>query len=186
MKASKWIQRVVKIPAAYSARERRAIASDILDYIRERTADGKGKDGKSWSGAAGKYSKSYKQSLQYQIAGKGNKVDLKLTGDMLETMRLIEDDKGAIKIGFDEGDAEAGKAEGNIRGSYGQPTGNKSKARDFLALSREEIKKILQNYPLDDKEALKENVSLREAADAAAEDIAKNVTGADLANAEEE
>ena len=180
MKAEKWIQRKIKIPAAYDSRERQAIASDILDYLRDRTAQGRGEGGQSWPGSAGKYSKSYKNSLQYQIARKSGTVNLELTGDMLAVMRLIDDDKGAVVIGFEPNDPEAGRAEGNIRGSYGKPTGNRSKARDFLSLSKEELQKILRNYPLDDDEMRQENVELREATDQASEDFADMVETDDL------
>lgn len=175
MKAEKWIQRLIKIPSAYSPRERQAIASDIIDYLRDRTEQGRGEGGKSWTGSAGRYSKSYKESLRYQIAGKSDTVNLKLTGDMLDMLRLIDDDKGALVIGYEPGDAEAGRAEGNIRGSYGKPRGDRSKARDFLAISKEELKKILANYPLDDKETREENVELRELANQAAEDFSDSV-----------
>jgi hypothetical protein len=180
LKAEKWIQRLIKIPSAYNSRERQAIASDIVDYLRDRTEQGRGEGGKSWAGSAGRYSKSYKESLRYQIAGKSDTVNLTLSGDMLDMLRLVDDDKGALVIGFEPGDAEAGKAEGNIRGSYGQPKGNRSKARDFLAISRDELKKILSNYPLDDKEAREENVELRELADQAAEDFSDSVETDDL------
>jgi phage gpG-like protein len=175
MKPAKWIQRMVKIPKAYNEAERKAIAQDLIDYIAQRTQDGKGKGGQEWSGSASKYSKSYRDSLAFQVAGKGDTVDLTLTGDMLSSLELIADDDGALVVGIPEGSSEAGKAEGNIRGSYGQSTGNRSKARDFLALTKEEIKAILENYPLDDDNLREQSVAIREAANQLSGEVAEGI-----------
>lgn len=149
--ANKWIQKQIEIPTGYTEDERTAIGLEIVRYIRERTLEGKGPGNKSWSGKAGKYSESYIKSLNFRIGRKSKgKVNLKLSGDMLEAITLLDQKRGKIKYGVDEGDSEAGKIEGNVRGTYGNPDPISGKARPFLDLTKEEIQKILSRYPIDD------------------------------------
>lgn len=138
------IQRRYSIPKSYDDETREEIAEEIVDYLVERSKAGKGKDGKPFP----KYTKEYRDSLNYKIAKGGQRrVDLTLSGEMLNELEG-EHKKGEIIVGYDEGSDQAGKAEGNILGTYGQAVPDKSKARDFLALSRNEIRAILANYPL--------------------------------------
>lgn len=155
--ANKWIQRTVEIPKDYSEDERTAIGLEIIRYIRERTLDGKGPGNKKWSGAAGKYSESYINSLNFRIGrkSKGN-VNLKLEGDMLEAMTLISQRKGKIKFGYDEGSDQAGKVEGNVRGTYGNASPISGKARDFLEITEKELSTILAKYPINNEEKRQE------------------------------
>jgi hypothetical protein len=152
---NKWTNRRIPISRRYTDDEREAIAFDIISYIRDRSKSGKGKDGKKFP----KYSKEYKESLEFKIAGKSkNKVDLTLSGDMLDSIELLDDSKGELRIGLSEDDVDHGKAEGNIRGTYGQAKGSLAKARDFLAISKNEVNKILKNYPLKDEEKREKSV----------------------------
>lgn len=159
-------EREIEISSLYTPAERKAIAIDIINYLQKRTKKGLGPDGKPWEGPAGEYSDSYRQSLDFKQKRNKGKVTLELSGDMLTSIALIESNRGKLKYGVPSGDAEEGRAEGNILGTYGQAEPIEGKARDFLSLSSEEIKRILKNYPLDDREksrirALK-NVSLNE------------------------
>ena len=149
-----WTSRKIPISTKYSSTERKAIASEIISYIVARTKKGKGKDNQPWEGKASGYSKSYKKSLEFKIAGKSSTVNLKLSGDMLNSIKLLSNDSGSLKIGIPKSDSDNKKAEGNIRGSYGKKTGSKSKARDFLAISQKEVSKILEQFPLKDTEKL--------------------------------
>lgn len=115
------------------------IAEEIIDFIIERTKNGKGMDGERFPG----YSKAYKDSLDFKIAGKTNKVDLTLSGEMLDSIELIQAKKGKIKFGYSDSNDMAGRAEGNILGSYGG-TPNSKKARNFLEISPKEIAKIVK------------------------------------------
>jgi hypothetical protein len=55
-------------------------------------------------------------------------------------------------IGFENGTDENARADGNIRGTYGKPTPDSSKARDFLGISKEDLRRyILSKFPLDDR-----------------------------------
>jgi hypothetical protein len=97
------------------------------------------------------YSKSYKESLDFKIGGKSSKPNLTLSGDMLDSIELISQRSGNLLIGFENGTEENAKAEGNIKGTYGQkkPTG---KARDFLGITQKDLNAILDKYPLKDSE----------------------------------
>lgn len=144
--ATKWQKFRVNIDSAYSSDERESIADDIIKQIRERTQDGLDKNGVKFK----PYSKAYTQSMAFQIAGKSKgDVDLTLTGDMLGSMVLLSSEKGSLLIGFKNGTEENGKADGNIRGTYGKskPVGP---ARDFLGISQSELKRILLDHQLED------------------------------------
>jgi hypothetical protein len=58
-----------------------------------------------------------------------NSVDLVLSGDMLDSF-TDSIDGDIVRISVDEG--QAGKAHGNITGSYGKPVGVPEKERDFF------------------------------------------------------
>jgi hypothetical protein len=168
---NKWTSRKIKLSEKYTKSEREAIAYDLVTYIQKRTLRGKGKGNKSWTPPANKYSKDYKKSLDFKFKRDKSKVNLELSGDMLSSIDLLKNRKGEIIIGISESDPDHGKAEGNIRGSYGQPTGKRSKARDFLGIDPGEIKKILAKYPTKQKEKIKERVAQLEAAQQAAKKI---------------
>ncbi len=145
-----------KISKKYKPAERKAIAQDVIDFIVKRSRKkGKDKNNRPFK----KYSKGYKNSLNFKIAGKTSKVNLSLSGDMLDSVELLAQRSGNLMMGFENGTEENDKAEGNIKGTYGQkkPTG---KARDFLGISRRDMQKVLVNYPLDDEEARQERTEL--------------------------
>ena len=161
---------MIKIPEQYNQRTAKTIANDLLEFIVDRTKQGKGKDGKDFPD----YSKTYKESVDYRIAGKDGTVDLTLSGEMLDSLTVLSAGRGQIVLGYPEGDPNNGKAEGNILGSYGgQP--NKKRARNFLDLSEKEIASILKDYPLDAMRERLDNVSAAELARLLADEIASNV-----------
>lgn len=124
----------IEVKKSLSAAQRREVAQDIIDYIRDRTAQGKGKSGRPWGGKASQYSKSY---------GKNPPVDLVLSGDMLNSLQLLANKPGEITIGVPLGDKDWGKAKGNILGTYGKKSPIPGKARRFLDISRNEVKAVM-------------------------------------------
>lgn len=150
------------IPKQYKPQERLAIAADIIEYIRDRSSKGLGPGRVKWEG---KYSPAYAKSLDFKNAGKSkNKINQALSGDMLTEMEILpatERMAGNIVIGYSTNNSQHGKAEGNIIGSYGRQP-NKKLARPFLTLTATELKKILANYPLDDKNKRKDMVESRQ------------------------
>lgn len=152
----------IAIPKQYSKQERLAIAADVIEYIRDRSSKGLGPGRTKWPG---QYSPSYAKSLDFENAGKSaGKINQSLSGDMLTEMEILpgtERATGNIVIGYAKGNLQHGKAEGNIIGSYGRKP-NKSLARPFLTLTASELKKILVNYPLEDKDKRKDMVKSRQ------------------------
>lgn len=132
----------VDIDRAYSDLERRTIANEIIDFIINRTRnDNLDKNNRAFPG----YSSSYADSLAFKLGGKSRSdIDLTLSGDMLDSIKVLSTRAGQITIGFDAGTNENAKAEGNIIGSYGQPSGNPTKSRDFLGIHPEDLSAILE------------------------------------------
>ena len=110
-----------------------------MERIVERTDKGRDKDGIRFV----KYEKAYEDSLDFKLAGKGP-VNLQLSGDMLAALKPLKMTKNWIEVGFDRGSEENAKADGNIRGTYGQKSPIPGKARDFLGITEEELIKILK------------------------------------------
>lgn len=142
---AKWMRVPIDIPKRFGPTERLAIAQEVIDFIVQRTRSGKAIDGSKFPG----YSQSYSKSLNFKIAGKSkSNVDLTLSGDMLDSLRLISQKSGQIIVGYDRADSvNNGKAEGNQLGTYGQKKANTKKARPFLGISRDDLTNILEKYP---------------------------------------
>lgn len=158
----------IEIPDAYTAEERRAIAAEILSRIVERTREeGKGVNGRTFPG----YSQSYKDSLDFKIAGKGNQVDLTLSSEMLDAIELLSSAKGKLTIGYSAGDPINGKVEGNRLGTYGRSSPIPGKARDFLGISKGDLAQILRSYPLRNEEKRQQSVEEVRSAERISEDI---------------
>jgi len=162
---------LIELSDKYSAEERRAIAAEVIQRITERTRDeGKDKNNRTFKG----YSESYKGSLDFKIAGKGSKVDLTLTGEMIDSMQLLKTRPGQIEIGYKAGDEINGKVEGNRLGTYGKPQ-PVAPPRDFLGITKSDLQDILRRYPLRNEEKRLDSVAQVKAAERAAEDVLSRV-----------
>lgn len=107
-----------------------------IDVITERTLSGKDRFGDRFA----PYSKAYKNSDVFEIYGKGSRVDLKLTGEMLASMET----KSAfpiLTVQFVD-DLNAAKAHGHITGMSGRKGGV---VRDFFGLDTDEENKIMKD-----------------------------------------
>lgn len=143
---AKWQREKIAIDPKYTSDDRIELADRILEFIRSRTEKGKDKKNKSFAG----YSDSYKNSLDFKIAGKSSKVDLTLSGDMLIEMDLLSQKKGQLLIGFENGSEENARADGNITGSYGG-SANPKKARDFLGITKKDLIAVQKKFDKDNK-----------------------------------
>lgn len=143
--SAKWQRVQIEIPKDYGPDERRAIAQDIINFIIDRTQK-KGLDKNN--NKFPPYSPNYIDSLDYRNAGKSKKVNLTLSGDMLGALDLLRDESGKIVIGYEKGSDENARADGNIRGTYGQSKENSKYKRDFLGISKKDLEKIISKYPL--------------------------------------
>ncbi len=128
--------------SGYTPAEREAIAVRVIDKIKERTQSGVDKNGEKFA----PYSKEYKKSAAFKIAGKGSTVDLTLTEDMLDSIQILTNGSKKTDIGFERGTVENGKADGNIRGTYGKDR-KVGPSRDFLGITKAELRTILSDFP---------------------------------------
>ncbi len=129
------------LPKAYQER----IARELVQIILKRTEEGKDKKGKPFK----EYSDAYEMSDDFFLAGKiPGQVDLRLSGDMLADFGVLSARDGRIVLGF-ESEEQRGKAHGHQTGKDGKKS-KKGKAfpvRDFLGISKEELKQALRKVP---------------------------------------
>lgn len=135
-----------KIPEDLTPSQRRDLADLIVERIVARTQlENVDKRGKPFP----KYSPEYVKSLDFKLGGKtAGEVNLTLSGDMLAALKPLKIRPDAIVVGFEKGSEENGKADGNIRGTYGKPKPIGPK-RDFLGLKPEELRKLIAEVKRD-------------------------------------
>lgn len=106
----------------------------VIEFIRERTASGKDKNNRTFPQYTKKYAKKKGVSRK--------DVDLILTSEMLEELRGLTHRSGSITVGYEAGSDVNGKAEGNIKGTYGQKKPIPGKKRDYLGITKKDLKEI--------------------------------------------
>jgi hypothetical protein len=122
----------VNYPDWLDKSDRRAFLDDCITTILERTAEGKG----AYKKGRGYQIKDFPEYTEEYAEEKGSSfVDLELDGDMLQAIDVLDLKNGIIGIAGEQ----EGKAEGNIRGTYGKRKPIPGKARPFLGLSRSEL-----------------------------------------------
>lgn len=140
--ATKWQKIKIDLSGyGLSPDQKDEVADLIIERIVNRTDQGKDKNNRTFK----EYSDSYKESLDFKIAGKkGKPVNLQLSGDMLAALSVLDKTSRSVTIGFERGSEENAKADGNIRGTYGKPTPDPKKARDFLGITIKELTDIIK------------------------------------------
>lgn len=119
-----------------------AVGQYLIDRIVDRTSSGKDVNGKSMP----KYSKTYKESLEYKAWGKTGKVNMELSGEMLTSLDILSIKNGKIKIGWNDGENSV-KAYGNITGMEGHPyLDGIAPKREFFGVTAAEIKSIAKEF----------------------------------------
>ena len=149
----------ITLPKEYSPSERQAIAAEIIDELITRTERGIDANGSKFKG----YSKEYAKEK-----GQTN-VDLTFSGSMLADIELIQNSSGKIRIGYASDYDGLGKVEGNVLGTYGSD--KPIKPRNFLGVTDKELKNILSNYPVNDKQERQGRVAEVTGAELIARDI---------------
>lgn len=159
-----WQRFKLNVPKKLSPIQRDALAQEVIDFIIQRSKDGKDKNNKPFPG----YSEQYVKSLDFKIAGKSKgKVNLTLSEEMLQSLSLISSKAGEILIGYDKGNKDLNaKVEGNVLGTYGRSTPIKGKARDFLGIKKEDLSGLIKKVSNKDdaKNLLDKRASLGELA----------------------
>jgi hypothetical protein len=111
-----------------------SVAQAMIDRIVSRTESGKDINGKAFK----KYSKEYKDSLEFKAFGKTGDVNLKLTGQMLGTLDVLETSGSKVKIGWNDG-SESAKA-------YNHNVGDTLPKRQFFGLTDSELDSIKKEF----------------------------------------
>ena len=126
------------------------IGQAVIDYMDERVENGMGIGRTKLKSP---YSKEYADSLDFKAAGKSKgHVNMRLSGDMMASVDLLEVDGSKITIGIEDSE-QAAKAYGHQTGFKGHPTlegtGNK---REFFGVTKDELKKhVLKEFERDIK-----------------------------------
>lgn len=135
----------VNIPIDLNAYQRKDLGVRIINKVIDRTRNEfKDKNNQKFKG---KYSDKYSKSLDFKIAGKkANEIDLTLTGDMLDSLEILEHGPGYIDIGYKSSYNGLGKVEGNVTGLYGKH--GKTSPRDFLGITKKDIDDLINEIDL--------------------------------------
>jgi hypothetical protein len=107
------------------------LGNKIIKRIEERTLSGIDKDDNEFQD----YSESYVNSLPFDVYGKGENVNLRLSGKMLAAMIFKGVGTSDLVVYFKDGESAA-KAHGHING------GNNLPVRDFLGLPTDELRAL--------------------------------------------
>jgi hypothetical protein len=112
------------------------VADAVIDFIAKRSRKGYDMDGDRFVS----YTKDYAKKT-----GKNRRsVDLTMSKEMLDAIKILSVNKnGDVWIGYERGSDENAKADGNQRGTYGQPKPIPGKARPFLGIRDDELAKII-------------------------------------------
>jgi hypothetical protein len=137
-----WMRTKVAISPSLKPKDRIAISEAVIEYIKNRTLDGLDKNLEKFPN----YTKNYASFKGVNVSD----VDLVFSGDMLSDLKLLSHKNGELTIGFEKGSKSNGKAEGNIKGTYGQPKPVQA-PRDFLGISEEEVASLIDNVGVKDE-----------------------------------
>lgn len=132
----------IPLPDGYTKADRKRIAEDIVEMIRDRTVLGFGV--KPGRGGLSRLYDFPDYSPKYEKWKGQKRVDLTLSGDMLDELQVLNVGADGVTVGFKRGKTND-KAEGNQLGSYGGDP-NPRKARSFLGVTRDELEAILAGY----------------------------------------
>lgn len=127
--------------AANNREVREVFFQAAFDLMVDKLDNGIGADGSSLKPA---YSKSYKNSLEYEVFGKDGTVNMQLTGGMVQSLNILAQNATTMKVGF-EGE-ESVKAFAHMTGYEGHPTlDGKVKPRKFFGWKDSELIKIAED-----------------------------------------
>jgi hypothetical protein len=137
-----------RVPDSVAFRE--AVGQEIIDRIVSRTTgDNKSRTGKQFRG----YSEAYVNSEAFAVFGKSAaNVNLTLSGDMLNTLDVVDSGPNFITIGFSVNEVK-GRAHGHVRGIK-RRMGNSKKSkmgkvrRDFFGLPDGDYRRIAEGFTI--------------------------------------
>jgi hypothetical protein len=120
-----------------------AIGQKIIDYMEERVEDGMGYGRTKLKPP---YSDAYENSLAFKAAGKSkNDVNMKLSGDMMASIDILDVNGSKITIGIDDPD--------QVPKAFNHQTGDTVPRRPFFGLTKAELKEYVINEFKDEIKA---------------------------------
>jgi len=126
----------LSVPDDWTSFEREEFAQQVVDFIKARTDDGKDINNQSFAG----YSDSYASSLDFRIAGKSkSNVNLRLSGEMMDTVDLISHTAGTIFLGFQSG------TDANDKAAWAAASDN-GPSRKFLGLDDASLNRLVSQF----------------------------------------
>lgn len=124
---------------------KQAIGQVMIDQMLARIDDGRGIGGVKLKSP---YSKVYSESLEFKAAGKSkNKVNMKLTGDMLAAIDIVSTRGNKIVIGINEDE---------VPKAYNHQTGDTVTKRPFFGFTKGELNDIVSEFKPQIKQAVKD------------------------------
>jgi hypothetical protein len=111
------------------------IAQALIDKMKDRIAAGVDRFGEEMA----PYSKVYKESFDYIAARKNETVNMRLTGDMLGSIDILESAGSLVKIGFRGGEQQE-KAYGHFVGEGKLPV------RQFFGVTESEVEQVKEEF----------------------------------------
>ena len=150
MAVNRETQLTLKVPSDFNPNMRAELAEKVIEFIRDRSRKGLNVSGNDWPGKAGEYTEAY---ARRKGVSEGGPVDLSLSHDMLDGIRYFtsKSPTGAITIGYQKGTLLERQADGNIRGTYGQPEPIRGKARPFLDILRRDLQGLIDEVREDNE-----------------------------------
>lgn len=121
---------LIRIPSNISESDREILGREIVRFIVQRTRKGLDINNRPFKG----YSENYKNNIDFENANKTNKVNLTLTGEMLNTLEVKSHGLGFIKIGFNDSDS-------NNKASY-----NRQKGREFVGINQKDLNMLISKF----------------------------------------
>lgn len=138
--STKWQRFSVTPPKDFTPAMRDVLGKEVAEFVRQRSESGLNVRNRPFP----KYSKAYKDSLDFTNAGKTSQVDLTLSGDMLIDLDVISNRSDKIIIGYEKGSESNAKADGNNRGTYGKSKPIPGKKREFMGISQVDYNNIVR------------------------------------------
>jgi hypothetical protein len=125
------------VDAVPSDSYKQAFAQRAIETIVNRTRSGKAPNGRSFED----YSTAYSLSNAYRAAGKTSRVNLTLTGEMLDTITELQGEGSKVLLGWGDSLNNA-KAHGHMTGKDGS---GDLPVREFFGVTENEIREIVRD-----------------------------------------
>lgn len=113
----------------------REIAESVASYIGERTRDGLDVNGKPFKK---QYSEAYIESAPYEAFKDSNEVNLDLSGEMLNSLYVLDAAGNSFRIGWRDAV--------NTAKAFNHNTGDTLPKREFFGVKTRELDSILSEY----------------------------------------